>query len=438
MLPSTPFYSISSSLIVRCHGRRPQHSVRAELEMSVRKPVVHLVFMNGSVRLSAREAIPPGTYVSYLDPQDAREWGISPETVLRLLDPSATEPECIWESVSTTELTLRDRLGLARYVSCDTTDAEVNVTWVCEPDIVLDVVDERNEVVFSAPYWWLRTVTRILPGQYIICSHGKFQNSDDLSPDSRQDAPSDHNSSKRKRLSPVHYQPQHDPEPEEGDIVDENEAIHVTMDNRRKGTNLRRNDCAQKRKWVELDPNSDWWEWPSFPLNTKHIMNRQGGISEPMQRSYALQFGIRFSLAGIDNSTSPRSSGFVHKIRSCGAPAKHFYLSGSHVGKFHLPPQPSQTGSTWRRAKPNCSQVTVLTESLAAEQLLSLLPEHCTQWPQLLQENAVSLMTFTADSVSTHDRTANRYMIVLLSGSAVAVWTTKPLYDLTLKARAYK
>ena len=426
---------------MRClPGGRPQHSVRAELELGVRNPLIDLVTVRGSVRMAARDVIPPGTFITYLDPQDAQELSVTQSSVLRVIGiPSATSPECFWESVSTSALTLRDRLGFARYVSCDTSDEDVNVSWVCESNVVIDVVDSHDRLSFSAPYWWLRAVKRISPGQFLTCSHFTIAQSATTTVQELPVATDSTPGSKRKR-SPVQQSTPNQArgsqlvvlDDDHSDEGDASEIDDVKGDSRTKGSN-RRNDCASARRWVELDKSVVWWRWPSFPLKTRHIMNRKGGISEPMQRSYALQFGSRFRLSPDTTADDLRNS-----IRSLNHPARHFHLNSATAGKLGLPVQNPQTGSAWRRAIVNSQRSTVLSEGICAEQLSRLLPDESTDWAQLFEENTVSFLSFKESCVSTHDRTSSRYIIVLLTGSAVAIWTTKRLYDVALKAKAYR
>jgi hypothetical protein len=88
-----------------------------------------------------------------------------------------------------------------------------------------------------------------------------------------------------------------------------------------------RNVCATEKKWVVSMYSTVWYEWPKFPLSTKHHC-QSNRVSEPLARTYALQFTIscfRFTehCSGVTD--------IREKILTLERPADHLVLLRQEV-----------------------------------------------------------------------------------------------------------
>ena len=187
--------------------------------------------------------------------------------------------------------------------------------------------------------------------------------------------------------------------------------------------NRTRNVCATLKNWVTSTYSPLWYEWPSFPLQTRH-RSQHGISSEPLARTYAVQFKVEsFMLLQPSEDGSATS---VEKIRSATSPAVHYF----HAADDALCFPPRQSMSSWKTTVPAAErQIDMrLSLNIAPTQLQVFFPAKNTDWESLLGSTYVDVLSTKAKVVTTHSVAPFEYMVVVASGSIKAIWTTDSQY----------
>ena len=184
-----------------------------------------------------------------------------------------------------------------------------------------------------------------------------------------------------------------------------------------------RNVCATLKNWVTSAYSPDWYEWPSFPLQTRHRA-QHGKSSEPLARTYAVQFKVDSFMLRPSKAVSATS---LDKVRGLTAPAVHYVHAADD--NYCFPPRHHM--SSWNTTVPAAKrQIDMrLSLNIAPTQLQLLFPAQDTDWNSLLGSTYVDVISTKSKVVTTHTVAPFEYMVVVASGSVKAIWTTDKQYS---------
>jgi len=81
----------------------------------------------------------------------------------------------------------------------------------------------------------------------------------------------------------------------------------------------------------------------------------------------------------------------------------------------------------------------VVSMELSSTQLQQVLPVTDTNWDVMISEHVINLVTFKGflPVITSNEPATCEYVIVVVSGAAVACWTTDELYQKLLAEKAY-
>jgi hypothetical protein len=81
----------------------------------------------------------------------------------------------------------------------------------------------------------------------------------------------------------------------------------------------------------------------------------------------------------------------------------------------------------------------VVSMELSSTQLQQVLPVTDTNWDVMISEHVINLVTFKGSlpAITSNEPATCEYVIVVVSGAAVACWTTDELYQKLLAEKAY-
>ena len=161
-------------------------------------------------------------------------------------------------------------------------------------------------------------------------------------------------------------------------------------------------------------------------------MCQGGAISQALKRTYALQFTLdRFRL--LNPTTNPSAT--MSRI-DAGPWTSRFSLRTSAMIIF----PPHLHMELWQKLQAADQSNTTLFPEITSNQLQDIFPAHDTNWEELIgANNIVNMVSFagSAPTLTSHEAAICEYIIVILSGSAVASWTTKELYQKLISEKAY-
>jgi len=185
-----------------------------------------------------------------------------------------------------------------------------------------------------------------------------------------------------------------------------------------------RNVCATLKNFVTSVYSPVWYEWPTFPLQTRH-RGRLGNTSEPLARTYAVQFKVDSFMLQPSKAESATS---LDNVRGLTAPAVHYVHAADD--NYCFPPRHYM--SSWNTASVPGAQGQIdmrLSLNIAPTQLQLLFPAQDTDWNSLLGSTYVDVISTKSKVVTTHTVAPFEYMVVVASGSVKAIWTTDKQYS---------
>ena len=409
-----------------------------------------------AVVLRSRVKIAHDEIVTFLDPRHAVRLGLTPSTAIRHL-PTPCDGTCsLRDAAFRVSPSICDYFhwGGAQFGTCDTSFNQTRVVQLrCLPGAVLSVHGFDGNVVAAGPLVLLWSTRDIPAGFNLVADCCEFvteaassahvpaldmTNANLPEPTEEVQAPlttspcSSHASSPHPSPpSSPSTLPLHDAPPSKKCKLDERGASTNTFA-KPAPTHPLRNACASVRKWVLTPYSHVWYEWPQFPLATSHVC--QGGvISQALKRTYALQFTLdRFQLLHPTTTPSATRTRIEAAQWTC---TLRLRPSASII----LPPQSHL--DHWLNIEDADLTGTVLFPDMTSSQLEDLFPAHDTNWEEVIGASHIISMLAAAGSeptLTSHEPAICEYMIVIVSGSAVASWTTNELYQKLLSERAYK
>ena len=412
---------------------------------------VELVWICDSLVLRSREKITRGSVVTFICPLYAPAIGLNQGTRI-VSNPGHCEKPCLHCSQDHTTSEFGLGRGGAQFVSCNKYFARVTVEWICDSSLTIQAYRSTDdgdttmemEMLAECPFVVLRSVLAIPAGMSIVAECSRVVPCDAINEMSSSQAPVSPKSVvsdpltaeneprlKKRKLGGSNPMPKPTSPDKDSEMSSATKARKKSTSRCANTTSSRvRNVCATEKKWVVSIYSPTWYEWPTFPLSTKHIC-QSNRVSEPLARTYALQFTIscfRFTehCSGVTD--------FREKILRLERPADHMVLPGTR-GALSLPPRASV--SDWEQTSNPLECDKVLTLDVSPEDLALLFPISNTDWRALRNDNIIDMVTVQSATTTTHGPAPYEYIVVIICGSAVANWTTRELYKKMIRDRAY-
>ena len=399
---------------------------------------VEAVKYGDAVVLRSRETIPKYQIVTFLDPRHATRIGLTPDTTVDYLANPCNGTCALRNGSLRVNLTMCEYLqwGGGAFVTCDTIFNSVRIVEVrCVRGAVVEVLGFNDEVISVGPLIYLWSKRDIPAGFNLVADCFEYVNGDQFSDCTEIGAePEPIESTDHKPLpspSPYPSTPHHPterlPPSKKRKVCGDKSSFEPPILSVSHET---RNACASVRKWVLTEYSQVWYEWPRFPLETTHVCQR-GVVSQALKRTYALQFSTdRF------RSVNPitETAALIHRVRTLH-PSTRLRSSPGH--SLRWPPHLHLYQLQELNATGNCD--VIVSMDISSAQLQEVLPVQDTNWNAMIADNFINLVTFTGSLpvITSNEPATCEFIIVVVSGSAIACWTTNELYQKLLAEQAY-